>query len=70
MTSPQKPPRDLKLLRKFIVWKLFNNDLEVTLEVKFPRFLRPSPVVNYVSLKHPRAGKTHPLNLAPCQGYL
>ncbi len=33
LTTPQKPPSDLKLLRKFMVWKLFSIDLEVTSEV-------------------------------------
>ncbi len=32
-STPQKPPSDLKLLWKFMFWKLFSIDLEVTSEV-------------------------------------
>ena len=35
--TPEKPPSDLKLLRKFMVWKLFNIDLEVSWKV-FEKF--------------------------------
>ncbi len=33
MFTPQKPPSGFELLQKFMVWKFFSIDLEVTSEV-------------------------------------